>query len=126
MNWTQEELDLIEKYRIEIDSDSEKFIEKCLTDLEIVAEHKTLTRVILGLCLLLDKPIFLEVSKNPEIKVGVEANGSLLLVMYTELNEEIKGGFEEIQKEFFEDLINYYKVDRDTAEKICRLTHRGK
>lgn len=126
MNWTQEELDLIEKYRIEIDNDSEKFIEKCLTDLEIVAEHKTLTRVILGLCLLLDKPIFLEVSKNLEIEVGVEANGSLLLVMYTELNEEIKGGFEEIQKEFFEDLINYYKVDRDTAEKICRLTHRGK
>lgn len=123
MKWFKKDLDLIEKYRLEIDTDPDRFIENCLTDLEIVVDHKTLTRVVFGLCLLLNRPLFLDVNRNSEIEVSVKIKESLLGISYL-CPEDTKKSFEEVLNLFFRDLVDYYEIDQYTAGKLCRLVHR--
>lgn len=122
MNWTPRELDLIEKLRPEIESDPEKFLEKHLKQ-TLMGDFRGSTKIILAICLLLEKPIFLKVNKNLEIESSIKVNGQSLIIMYTEMDEE--AGFKEIQKWFLEDLMGYYHISEKTAERICKLTRRG-
>jgi hypothetical protein len=123
MIWSNEEKALIEKYRTLIETDVDKAIEKLLED----EYQDPAVRIVLGLCLIQNRPVFLakdDFTDLIEVSVKSKTTGDYWL-LYNVEDYLTNGDFNQLKDRFFEDLKNYYMFDDSTAKKIASLAVRG-
>lgn len=119
MTWTSEEKDIIEKYRNLLEVDSDKAIDELLEE----EDPDTAIKIVLSLCLVQGREILLgidDISGLREVSVKNRTTGELWL-LYHIFNPNIENELGQLKDLFLEDLEDYYKFDKTTAQKIASL-----
>lgn len=121
--WSNEEKQVIEKYRNLLEVDSDKAIDELLDE----EDSDIAVKIVLSLCLIQGRPIFLakdDFTDLREVSVKNKTTGELWLLYNVEdVNTEDELG--QLKDRFFEDLENYYMFDKTTASKIVDLAVKG-
>ena len=123
MTWTDEEKQIIEKYRNLLEVDSDKAIDKLLDE----EDPDIAVKIVLSLCLIQGRPILLskdDFTDLREVSVKNKTTSELWLLYNV---EDVNTGDElgQLKDRFFEDLENYYMFDKTTASKIVDLAVKG-
>ena len=121
--WSNEEKQIIEKYRNLLEVDSDKAIDELLDE----EDPEIAVKIVLSLCLIQGRSILLskdDFTDLREVSVKNKTTGELWLLYNVEdVNTEDELG--QLKDRFFEDLENYYMFDKTTAGKIVDLAVRG-
>ena len=123
MTWSNEEKQIIEKYRNLLEVDSDKAIDELLDE----EDPDIAVKIVLSLCLIQGRAILLskdDFTDLREVSVKNKTTGELWLLYNVEdvITENELG---QLKDRFFEDLENYYMFDKTTAGKIADLAVKG-
>lgn len=121
--WSNEEKQIIEKYRNLLEVDSDQAIDELLDE----EDPNIAVKIVLSLCLIQGRPIFLakdDFTDLREVSVKNKTTGDYWLLYNVEdVNTENELG--QLKDRFLEDLENYYMFDKTTAKKIASLAVKG-
>ena len=123
MTWSNEEKQIIEKYRNLLEVDSDKAIDELLDE----EDPDMAIKIVLSLCLVQGRTIFLGIdglSGLREVSVKNRTTGELRL-LYHIFNPNIEDELGQLKGLFLEDLEDYFKFDKTTAGKIVDLAVKG-
>ena len=117
--WSNEEKQIIEKYRNLLEVDSDKAIDELLDE----EDPEIAVKIVLSLCLIQGRSILLgkdDFTDLREVSIKNRTTGKLWLLYNVEdVNTEDELG--QLKDRFFEDLVNYYWFDKTIAGKITDL-----
>ena len=123
MVWSDEEKNIIEKYRTKLEIDSDKAIDELLAE----EDPDIAVKIVLSLCLIQGRHIFLakdDLTDLREVSVKNEETGEFWL-LYNVEDFNVEDELGQLKDQFLGDLENYYMFDKTIAQKIASLAVKG-